>query len=73
LSNLPFESFTQNQAWVAVSLVAGALIAWLQATCFDDELAKAEPKTLRYRVFHVAALLVRRGRRLVLRLDRTWP
>ena len=73
LQNLPFESFTQNQAWVAVTVVAGALLAWAQATCLDGELAKAEPKTLRYRVFHVAARLVRRGRRLVLRLDRTWP
>jgi hypothetical protein len=41
--------------------------------CFDGALAKAEPKTLRYRILHVAALLVRRGRRLVLRLDQTWP
>jgi hypothetical protein len=40
---------------------------------FDDELAKAEPKTLRFRIFHVAALLVRRQRGLVLRIDRAWP
>ena len=73
LANLPFASFTQNQAWVAVSLLAGALLAWAQMTCLDGELAKAEPKTLRYRLFHVAALLVRRGRRLILRLDESWP
>jgi Transposase DDE domain group 1 len=73
LSNLPFDSFPQNEAWVAVSLVAGALIAWAQMTCLDGDLAKAEPRTLRNRIFHVAALLVRRGGRLVLRLDRTWP
>ena len=42
-------------------------------TCLDGELKKAEPKTLRYRILHVAAVLVRRGRRLVLRLDETWP
>ena len=41
--------------------------------CFDGTLAKAEPKTLRYRILHVAALLVRRGHGLVLRLDETWP
>ena len=41
--------------------------------CFDGALAKAEPKTMRYRVLHVAALLVRRSRGLVLRLDETWP
>jgi len=27
LANLPFASFTQNLAWVAVSLLAGALLA----------------------------------------------
>ena len=45
LSNLPFDSFPQNQAWVAVSLVAGALLAWAQMCLFKGDLAKAEPKT----------------------------
>jgi hypothetical protein len=73
LSNLPFDTFPQNETWVAASLVAGALIAWAQMNLFDGELAKAEPKTLRFRIFHVAALLVRRQRGLVLRIDRAWP
>ena len=42
-------------------------------TCFDGALAKAEPKTMRYRVLHVAAVLVHRGRDLVVHLDETWP
>ena len=50
---------------MATSLVAGALIAWAQMTCLDGELKKAEPKTLRYRLLHVAAVLVRRGHRLI--------
>ncbi len=41
--------------------------------CFTGDLAKAEPKAIRYRVLHVAALLVRRGRSLTLRIDETWP
>ena len=73
LQNLPFEDVVRNMAWLQVSLVAGALLAWTQMVCFDGALAKAEPKTLRYRILHVAALLARRGRRLVLRLDQTWP
>ena len=73
LQNLPFASFTQNLTWVATSLVAGALIAWAQMICLDGELKRAEPKTIRYRILHVAAVLVRRGRRLILRLDETWP
>jgi len=73
LQNLPFASFTQNLAWVATSLIAGALIAWAQMTCLDGGLKVAEPKTLRYRLLHIGAVLVRRGRRLILRLDETWP
>ena len=73
LKNLPFASFTQNLAWVAASLIAGSLLAWAQMTCLDGKLKKAEPKTLRYKILHVAAVLVRRGRRLILRLDETWP
>jgi hypothetical protein len=73
LSNLPFDGFCANEAWVAVSVIAAALLAWSQMTCFDGALAKAEPKTMRYRLLHVAAVLVHRGRDLILRLDETWP
>lgn len=73
LKNLPFEDVVRNVAWMQVSLVAGALLAWAQMTVLEGELARAEPKTIRYRLLHVAALLVRRARRLVLRLDQTWP
>ena len=73
LANLPFDSFVRNEAWVATSLIAGALLAWSQMVCFEGALAKAEPKTMRYRVLHVAALLVHKSRGLILRLDETWP
>jgi hypothetical protein len=73
LKNLPFEGYARNEAWLAVTLVAGALMAWSQLVCFSGDLTKAEPKTIRYRVLHVAALLVRRGHTLTLRLDETWP
>jgi len=73
LANLPFDGFCANEAWVAVSLIAGALLAWSQMTCFDGALAKAEPKTMRYRVLHVAAVLAHRGRDLIVHLDETWP
>jgi hypothetical protein len=73
LANLPFEGFCRNEAWVAVSLIAGSLLAWSQMTCFDGALAKAEPKTIRYRSLHVAAVLARRQRHLVMHLDETWP
>jgi hypothetical protein len=73
LANLPFDGFCANEAWVAVSVIAGALLAWSQMTCFDGALAKAEPKTMRHRVLHVAGVLAHRGRDLIMRLDETWP
>jgi Transposase DDE domain group 1 len=73
LANLPFDGYCANEAWVAVSLIAGSLLAWSQMTCFDGALAKAEPKTMRYRVLHVAAVLAHRGRDLIVHLDETWP
>ena len=49
------------------------MIAWTQQLLLSGDLAKAEPKTLRYRLLHVAARLTRGQRRLWLRIQRTWP
>jgi hypothetical protein len=62
-----------NSAWPAVSLIAAALLSWLRLIALDGDLAKAEPKTLRYRVLHAAAKLVRGGRRRRLKIPATWP
>ena len=73
LANLPFEDFVRNQAWVAATVIASNLLAWTQLLCLDGDLAKAEPKTLRYRLLHIAARLATRGRQPHLRIDNTWP
>ncbi len=74
LGRFPSKMFAINQAWLACALTAIDLIAWAQTILLHDQpaLAKAEPKTLRYRLLHVAARLVRGGRRLRLKIDRTW-
>ncbi len=41
--------------------------------CLDGELARAEPKTLRYRLLHVAGRLAFHARQAILHLDRDWP
>ena len=48
-------------------------MAWTQHLCLDGELARAEPKRLRYCLFHTAGLIVRSGRRTSLRLADGWP
>jgi hypothetical protein len=37
-----------NQAWLTASMIACILLAWLKLLALDGDLAKAEPKTLRY-------------------------
>jgi hypothetical protein len=75
LSRFPSRTFTINAAWLTAVMLAVDLLAWAQTILLHDipTLARAEPKTLRYRLLHVAARLTRGGRRLRLRLDRHWP
>jgi hypothetical protein len=73
LDHFPSRSFAINQAWLRIVMLAVDLIAWTQHLLLSDDLAKSEPKALRYRLLHVAARLTRGQRRLWLRIQRTWP
>ncbi len=54
-------------------MLAVDLLAWTQHLALDGHLAKAEPKTLRYRLLHVAARITRGGRRTWVRIQQSWP
>jgi hypothetical protein len=73
LSNFPSWSFAINHAWLQLTLIAMDLLAWSRLLVLDGELARAEPKRLRYCLLHTAAQIVRSGRRRWLRLADTWP
>jgi hypothetical protein len=73
LRNLPFDRWRRNAVWLELVLAAQDLLCWTQALLLDGALALAEPKTLRYRLLHVAARIARHARRLILRLQRSWP
>jgi hypothetical protein len=73
LQKFPFKEFALNQVWLEIVMLAHDLIVWTQALLLDGELAKAEPKRLRYRLLHVAARLAFHGRRGRLRLQHDWP
>ena len=47
------------------------LLCWLRLLCLDGPLAKAEPKTLRYRLLHTAARLVRGQRKRKIKIPET--
>jgi Transposase DDE domain group 1 len=73
LRNLPFDRWRRNAVWLELVLAAQDLLCWTQALLLDGALAVAEPKTLRHRLLHVAARIVRHARRIILRLQATWP
>ena len=73
LGRLPSREYAINQVWVQLAAVAADLIAWLQMLALDGDLAKAEPKLLRFRILHVPARLTRSSRRRHLRIPAGWP
>jgi len=50
-----------------------ATFPWTQHLLLDGELAKAEPKTLRYRLLHTAARITHGQRRTRVRIQQSWP
>lgn len=73
LRNLPFRSFANNEVWLLLTQLAQDLLAWAQQLLLTGDLARAEPDTLRYRLWHTAAKIARHARQTRLRLDRHWP
>jgi hypothetical protein len=73
IGKYPSTSLAMNKAWQAAALTAATLLAWLKLLALDGTLAKAEPKTLRYRILHAAARLTRGGRRRRLKIQASWP
>ena len=73
LERMPFRSFDANAAWMEMVLVAADLLVWCQQLLLDGDLAVAEPRTLRYRLLHIAGRLVHRARQVWLRLPDQWP
>jgi len=73
LARFPSRFMKINQAWLTVTALACDLRNWLQLLGCQDAMARATPKTLRYRFLHVPAVLVRGQRRRRLKIPRTWP
>ena len=73
IGRFPSHDFAINSAWLAAALIAATLLAWLRLLALDGDLARAEPKTLRYKILHTAARLTHNGRRRRLKISRTWP
>jgi hypothetical protein len=72
-TRFPFVDIDANRAWLAVVCFADALVRWFQLLCLTGTLAVAEPKTLRWRLWHAPARLVRHARRHIVRILDGWP
>lgn len=73
LARLPFREFEMNAVWLELVGIAHDLLAWTRALALEGELARCEPKRLRYRLLHTAARLAFSGRGAKLRLQASWP
>ncbi len=75
LGHLPSRHQNINEVWTELALIAADLLALAQSMLLTSEpgLHWAEPKTLRYRLLHVAARITRGQRKVFLRLAEHWP
>ncbi len=75
IGHLPSRHEQINAVWLELALIAADLLALAQSTLLidDSDLARAEPKTLRYQLLHIAARITRGQRKMFLRLAQHWP
>ena len=69
---LPSKSWARNSAWLQLAALACSVNAWLRHIALDGDLAKAEPKALRYRLFGAPARLVVHARQTILKVPPGW-
>ena len=73
LERFPFTDLDANRAWMQLVCLAADLVRWFQHLCCTGELATAEPKRLRWTLWHTPARVVRRARRDIIRIIDGWP
>ncbi len=75
LGHLPSRHNHIKKVWIELALIAADLLALSQSMLLanEPELHRAEPKTLRYRLLHVAARITHGQRKVFLRLAEHWP
>src|SRR5258706_372295 len=73
IGRFPSQAMAMNKAWLLAALIAATLLAWLRLLALDGPLARAEPKTLRYKILHAAARITRGARRRQLKIQAAWP
>lgn len=73
LERMPFTNFDANSAWTALVCWSDILVRWFQRLVCTGPLARANPKRMRWQLWHTPARLIRTARRDVIRLLDHWP
>jgi hypothetical protein len=75
LSKLPSKHWNVNAAWMLAANIANDLHAYTRLLGFAGhrELERATPDTMRFRILHLPARLVRHARTRTLRIPPDWP
>ena len=71
-NRLPSTSYARNSAWLHLAAHAVTVLTWLRLLALEDDLALAEPKTLRFRLLSAPARYVRHARTRVLKIPTGW-
>ena len=72
-SRFPFTDLDANRAWLDLVCFADALVRWFQLLCLPGRYTAAEPKTMRWAIWHTPARIVRHARQHVVRILDGWP
>ncbi len=73
LERFPFTDLNANQAWLHLVCTSDSLVRWFQQLCCTGQLARAEPKRLRWTLWHTPARIVRSAGRTIIRIIDGWP
>lgn len=73
LERFPFTDLDANKAWLFLVCLGADLVRWFQLLCLTGRLAKAEPKALRWQLWHTPARVIRRARCTIVRILAGWP
>jgi Transposase DDE domain group 1 len=73
LERFPFTDLHANRAWLHLICAGADLVRWFQQLTCTGPIAKAEPKRLRWALWHTPARIVRRAGRDIIRVLDAWP
>jgi hypothetical protein len=73
LERFPFTNLDANKAWLHLVCTSDSLVRWFQQLCCTGPLKTAEPKRLRWTLWHTPARIVQSAGRTIIRIIDGWP